>query len=128
MQPQQNQSFQCWTSNLENQIQMEQHKHWIKKHRFLITPASDVRSINTPPLPSPPMYTVPAVDVVEVGVSAESWQRRASAQCREIHILQGCSLWPALTPQSGILLIVQVSETEATGLKRSWTRGGGDNG
>lgn len=71
------------------------------------------------------MYTVPAVDVVEVGVSAESWQRRASAQCREIHILQGCSLWPTLTPQSGILLIVQVSETEATGLKRSWTREGG---
>lgn len=56
----------------------------------------------------------------------ESWQRPDSAQCREILILRGSSLWPALGSQSGILLIVQVTETEAAGLKRSSV--GGNNG
>ncbi len=59
-------------------------------------------------------------------LSVESWQCPDSAQCREILILRGCSLWPALGSRSGILLIVQVTETEAAGLKRSSV--GGNNG
>lgn len=59
-------------------------------------------------------------------LSVESWQCPDLAQCREILILRGCSLWPALFSWSGILLIVQVTETEAAGLKR--TSVGGNNG
>lgn len=56
-------------------------------------------------------------------LSEESWQRPDLAQSREIPILQCCSIKPSLCSWSGILLIVQVTETEEVDLKRSAVEG-----